>query len=71
MEAFSKFRVEVNTTLGGRLNFHTNDREKAQTFFDKSKGDEIYAYGVFGEVGEDGQIITEIESFDKRPKEDA
>lgn len=63
-----KFRIELESTTGGRLNYLTNEQEKAEAYFAEAKDNEVYVHGIFGATGEDGLIETQIDEFDRRPE---
>jgi hypothetical protein len=70
-EASNKFRIEIETIHGGKMNYLYASREKAEPLFAKAREDETNAYGIFGTIDEAGAWNGIIDEFDYRQKTEA
>lgn len=64
-----EYRVDVETIHGGKMTYVTENREKAEAYFERAHAVEDNVYGLFGTIADDGEWDGVIDEFDRRAGE--
>lgn len=62
-----EYRVDVETSHGGKMTYVTEKREKAEAYFERANSAEDNVYGLFGTITDGGEWDGVIDEFDRRP----
>jgi hypothetical protein len=66
-EPKTDYRVDVETAQGGKMSYLTENRDKAEAYFNKANESETNVYGLFGTVTSEGEWDGVIDEFDRKP----
>lgn len=61
-----EYRVDVQTVHGGKMTFVSENRDKAEAFFNNANEVEANVHGLFGTITGDGEWDGVIDEFDRR-----